>query len=495
MAGVGAEAAEAAKQLFVWQFAGQIIEALLGPGFAALTQQVNDITPVAQLQPTDLADAVARGFMPHNAAADSARRSGLENDKFDTLIDLATVRLSPADLAAAVLRGFLSRDDATAQAAPSGINAEHFATLLQLAQAVPPLATAAAAARLGIIPDQGTADGKPSFEGAAQQSRIPADWWPILKDLSRAYPTPNDILNAYLEGQVDEAKAKQLYEQLGGVPEYFQLLFDSNGTAPTPDMAGTMANRGIIPWDGTGPESVSFEQAFLEGPWRNKWSKPMRQLMEYLPPPRTVTAMFHEGTLTKQQATDLLVKQGLTAELAAAYVTSGSSQKTAKAKDLTETQVIALYEAQLVAEADAESMLGALGFDPDNAQYLLKLADLRRAISALNTAVSRVHTLYVGHKISRAVVQDTLTKLGVPTGQVSDILATWDLEAAVNVRLPTESQVVDAWHLTIIDQDKATAELVRMGYSAHDAWLLLSIKNKAPLPGEPPDSPTPLGQA
>src|SRR5690348_6311172 len=224
------------------------------------------------------------------------------------------------------------------------------------------------------------------------------------------------------------------------------MLYESRGTAPTPDMAGTMANRRIIEWDGTGPESTSFQQAFLEGPWRNKWLDPMKKLMEYLPPPRTVTAMFHEGTLTKEQAVDLLTKTGLTPDLAAAYVTSGSAQKSAKARDLTESQIVALYEARLVDNTDAEAMLEALKFDTQDAQYILSLADQRPATSALNTAVTRVHTLYVAHKTIPPVVQDTLTNLGEPTGQVSDIMALWDLEAAVNVRLPTEAQVVDAWH-------------------------------------------------
>jgi hypothetical protein len=55
-----------------------------------------------------------------------------------------------------------------------------------------------------------------------------------------------------------------------------------------------MANRGIIPWSGSGPRSTSFEQAFLEGPWRNKWLGPFRKAAEYFPPPRTITAMYNE---------------------------------------------------------------------------------------------------------------------------------------------------------------------------------------------------------
>jgi hypothetical protein len=155
--------------------------------------------------------------------------------------------------------------------------------------------------------------------------------------------------------------------------------------------------------------------------------------------------------------------------------------------------VIDLYSARIIAQADAHGLLVALGYSDTNATYLLELADLRRSIAAVNTAVSRVHTLYVSHKITRAAAQSVLDALHVPGEQTKQILSTWDLENAVNVKQLTEAQIVDAWHVNIIDPGEAQTELESIGYTPRDAWILLSIKAKGAVGSEPPRGPAPVG--
>lgn len=438
----------AAEQLFVWGVVQQVIGALIGPGISELAQQMNDLTPVEQLSPAELAAAVIRGFEDANGAADSARRAGLENGKFDTLKLLAMSGPSVADLAAA--------------------------------------------ARLGLVSEGATGPTETTLNQGIAEAGLNPKWTDLVRQLSLSRPTPQAILNAYLEGQVDEATAKELYAKLGGDPEYFQLLYDSNGQAPTPSQALELANRGIIPWHGTGPDVVSYEQAFLEGPWRNKWLDPFIALGAYLPPPRTVTAMYRAGELDQAEALDLLQKQGLTPELAAKYVQKSATAATAKDKDLAKTDVVTLYSNHVINRADALSMLGALGYHNSVADYVLQIADLRRSIAAINTAVSRVHTLYVSHKIDQATARSVLAQLEIPGDQVAAMMTAWEAEEAVNVRLPTPSQVAQAFGFEIIDQDTAMTLLQQQGYQPHDAWLLLSVHHKAKLGGEPAADVSPI---
>ena len=47
---------------------------------------------------------------------------------------------------------------------------------------------------------------------------------------------------------------------LPGGKTMFSLAFDIAGRPPGPEEAGRMANRGIIPWTGTGAASISFRR-------------------------------------------------------------------------------------------------------------------------------------------------------------------------------------------------------------------------------------------
>jgi len=429
------------QQLLIWQVGAQVIGAALGPYLNALTAQVNAATPLAVLSPEAAADAVLRNVWPASRARDEANMGGLNDERFDVLARLAGNAPDPTSLAVALRRKLIGPD---------------------------------------------------RYLEGVRQGRLRDEWAETVKALAVQEPSPVSALEAYLEGQTDEATARDLFARWGGDPQWFDLLYNTQGQAPTPVQALELANRGIIPWSGSGAGVVSFEQAFLEGPWRNKWLPAFRALGEYLPPPRTVTAMYNEGSIGRARAIELLTKQGLAADLAAAYISSGSSQKTAPTKDLAQTTVLALYRDRLIDRAAAADFLGSLGYDATEADYVLQIVDLEVAQRFLSSAVGRVRTLYVGHKIGRAQVSATLAQLGVSPENVTDLLGIWDLEEAANVRALTPSEVAAAFKLELLDQATAQDRLVQLGYQPYDAWLYLSIHAKGALPDQPaPGAVTP----
>lgn len=481
-----------AEQIFVWGVLQSVIEALGQPYFTELTQIVNEHHPDEVLDPATVAGLVVRGLLGDADAKSEAAKSGISADRFDNLVTAATPYLSPADLAQLVTRNFMDIASARAEAARQGYTSDRLARLILLAGQPPSVTDLAVALRRGLIPDDGPPDGV-SFAQGFREGSIADKYIPLIKQLAIQWPTPADALNALLEGQVDFDTGKQLYEKFGGDPQFFQLLYDTNGSAPTPTEAATMANRGVIPWDGTGPTVTSFEQAFLEGPWRNKWEKPYRVLSEYLPPPRTVTAMLKTGSLSADQAAELLAKQGLTPDLVQAYITDAQQQAATTELDLTLSSILSLYQGHVISRDDTKQLVIALGYSQENAERLITLRDLQRAIAAVNSAVSRIQTLYIGRKITRDTAQSTLAALEVPADQITDLIGIWDIEVAANIKQLTESQIVDAWAIGAMDEHEAIGELQAIGYTAFDAWRLLSIKNKKPLPNKPPAGPNPVG--
>src|SRR6266568_3882739 len=461
-----------AEQIFVWGVLNQVVTALASPYFTELTYFVNEHHQVTELPPSQLAELVTREFITAGEGKAGAAKAGLDGTKFDQLGEAARPSVAPADLAQLVVRNFMPRAEAHTEAAKSGLSAGRLDELIKIAADAPAPGDLAVALRRKVIPADGTADGPPSFAQGIREGRLADKYIPMIKALATEWPTPTDALQAELEGQLSHAQALAEYERLGGDPQFYTWLFNTRGN---------------------GPGSVSYQQAFLEGPWRNKWLEPFLALRTYVTPPRSVVAMVHNGSLTDAEAAAELAKSGLDANLIAAYIAEGHQVAAATDRALTQSAVLDLYADRIIGKHDAHELLTALNYSDDNATYLIELTDLRRSIAAVNTAVSRVHTLYVSHKITRDAALAVLSALKVPGDQVQEITATWDLEAAVNVKQLTEAQIVNAWFKGVIDTDEAVAELVATGYTARDATILLTSKDKGRAPPLAPPGPNPVG--
>lgn len=429
------------EQLFVWGFLQGVINSLASPGLRELEQLVNHAAPNQVLSPADIATAINRSFMTQGQGVTEANASGIDEARLNILKHLAGNAPSPGDLVTALRRG--------------------------------------------IIQATGTGPDSVSFQQGIAEGNLLDKWTDVVRQLATEWPTPADALAAALEGQVDLPTGQQLYAKFGGAPEYFQLLYNTRGNAPTPIEALDLANRGIIPWTGTGPDATTYEQAFLEGPWRNKWLKPYEALGEYRPPPETVRALLEAGAIDDQRASQLWTSYGMTQQTIQEYITAANNTKNAATKGLTQSAVLQMYYNQLISEADARQFLALFGIDQQNADLLIAYVDMQRSIAAVTTAVSRIQTLYTSRKITESTARDALTRLKVPGSAIDGLVTTWNVVAAANVRTLTETQIVDAWAQQVLTQDQAQGELEAIGYTPFDAWVLLSTKNKQPLPNQP----------
>lgn len=429
------------EQLLVWQVLGQVVGAAMTPGITEVQAVANEAAPVAPLSPSELAVLVQRHYIDTNAASDDAAKSGINQGRFDYLVNLAGTS--------------------------------------------PGVAVLVEALRRKIIGEGGEGEASTSFAQGLRESGLSDKWEPILRELAVQIPSIAEVMNAWLEGQIEEGEAHDRYIAAGGDPTWFQTSYNANGQAPTPMQALELWNRGIIPEGGRGPEAVSYEQAFLEGPWRNKWLPAFKALRVYVPPPRTVTAMLRSGTLTEGQAMAYFQASGLSPESAAQYVADASHHATAAARALSQSQTITLYRDKLLTAAEAVSHLVSLRYSQADAELLVHLADFESASTATRQAVSRIQSLYLSGKNDATTTLRSLGALGVPDASANELISIWNLERAATTKSLTASQIEQAFGLDLLDQQTATGMLVNEGYAAHDAWLLLSIRKKQALPNEP----------
>ncbi len=531
-----------AEQLVVWGVMNQALGAALSPYISKLQQDVNARNPVEPLSPSDLADAVVRNYMTLTEAAAEAAKSGVGAADFERMVPLhadaqgpqelavALLRgiipksgagadsvsfaqglregrladkwapmiealsaavLSAPDAASAVVRGFLSDAEGQAEAAKSGVSAATFQTLVELSGDAPGPQQLAEALRRGAITESGSGPASTSFEAGIAEGRLADKWAPVIKDLAKLWPTPVDALDATLKGQITPAEGEALYTKLGGDAQFYTWLLDSQGSGPTPLQAAEWARRGIIPWDGTGPTVTSYAQAVKESRYRDKWADAYKAQAQYIPTPYSIITMLKDGAVSKEQATAWLQQQGATSDVIAAMIAEADATDLSQFRGLTTTTVLNMYYNRLVSEADATTMLESLHVSAQAVPLMLAYADLQKAIAQQNSAVTRVGTLYAARKITQATAKQALITLQVPANAVNEIIATWQLENSITVKLLTESQIVDAGEYQIMTEAEALTELGNIGYTPYDAWVLLSLKAKAAQPGKPSPGPAP----
>lgn len=446
--------------------------------------------------PQQAAEARRRGIIkPHGKGPDSTSydqaiaESRLHNKWGPVLFELETALLSPADAASAVVRGFLSRGHGESVAALSGVGAEEFTVLTQLAADAPSPTELVVALRRGLIPDDSGNPDKPGFVQGIEQGRLANKWIPMIRGLAQEWPTPTDALEARLVGQVTTEHSKELYAKFGGDPEFWQLLFDTRGEAPTPLELGVLANRGDIPWDGLGAEKTSFTQGFHEGRWRNKWEDAYRKLAHYRPPEGTVVSFLAHGIIGEDEATKLFTDLGMGPQQIKWFIQEAHLEAYSDYRGATISMVLQAYYEQLITKDQALPILEGFHVTKAAAKLMLDFEDAQRSFAAVNNALSRIRTLYASRKITLQTVRNSLTDLGIAPESIEGIIKAWQVENSVSVKPLTEAQIADAFMAGLMSQDEALTELENIGYTPFDAWVILSIKAKEALPNKPAQGP------
>lgn len=412
----------------------------------------------------------------------------------ETFPRLTSMRISPATAADLVLKGWWSMEQGAGEAAASGISADRFAALVNDTGEPLALQELLLAYRRGFLSWDEGKGGPPSVMEGIRQSRVRDEWGATIEKLRLVPIAVGDAVDAVVRGQITRDLGVTIAYYNGVSSEDFTILVNTAGRPPGPSELIELSRRGLIPIDGTGPGVLSLQQGIYEGDTKDKWWPAYRELLTYLPPPRTITALERAGVLPAAEAQTLYRQHGLSPQLAAAYSADASQTKVAKTKALAEGTILSLYRSKVIDGAEATSLLATLGYDAQESAWVLSWEDMHRELAAVEKAVTRIANLYTARKIGRNEAGTALDSLGIPGGQRDELLRTWGLERDAAVKVLTPAEIADALYYQVIDQPTAQAALQGLGYSAFDAWMLLSIRAHAALPNQPAPDSTVTGQ-
>jgi hypothetical protein len=402
-----------------------------------------------------------------------------------------TRALDPGAAVDAYVRGHRSAADAQNDVAAAGYDGELFQVMAATAGEPLPLLMAMQAWRRGFV---ALDDGDPlgtSVRQVVKESRLFNKYFDVVSKLQFELAPVGVVIEGWLRRQIAEANARKILYQQGVDDDTASLMYATAGRPLSPQEAATAWHRGVIPETGTGQGVVSLEQSFYETDIKDKYLPAWKAILEYRPPPRTITALHRAGSITDEQALKMYQDEGLSAELAAIYVKTAHHEKHAGAKELTKAEWIALYVDQAIDAAELRKRLATLGFQGEGADLEIQLADLKIEHALKQRAINRVGSLYVGRRISKQQALATLDTLKLPAKQRDRLLEVWTAERSDNLKHLTLTELGHAVQNDWLTADQALEIIAGQGYGPRDAWIALNIHLKGALGKTPPSDNLP----
>lgn len=369
--------------------------------------------------------------------------------------------LSPQAAAQAVVNNILSENQGAAEAAKSGINRERFFNLLEITGQ--PLAPQVLmeAFRRGII-DQAR------MHRGLLQGDTRNEWFDVMVDLRYRPMSAAAAIAAAVQGHLDVETAKHKAGEDGLDPADWQPLYETAGNPPGNETMLNLLNRGDM-------SEADVRQGLRESNLKNKYIDSFIKSRRRLMPQENVRMALRRGTMSTADALHRLQQLGYDAADAAALAALATDEKTETDKQLARTQVVDGYMERFFDRNRAATMLEGLGYDHEEAAFLLDLADHAREEKFRNAAVGRFHTLYVRRRVDRPAASAALDRLGVPAGQRDDLLKLWDLEREADVPDLTVAHYQGLLRRGVVDQDRFVAEMQRRGFTDEEAQFLIPL--------------------
>jgi len=332
----------------------------------------------------------------------------------------------------------------------------------------------------------GTYDVGPSLAGkygitedelvkVIRYSRVRDEFQPDLEILPWSTIGKADVLEATVKGRITVALGKQLWVAAGGMPEQWDLAYQSSGDSVGVAHAVALEAHGLITAD-------ELQRIILQSRINPEFYADALLSNDKWLPAYQLEKIAAAGIIDGPTLVTWLVQDGYPTDQAAAFAALATGGATKTPKSESEAMILSDYEAQIITEADATSALESLGYTAASIPVILDYVVAKRVLTMRNAAISRLRTAYIDFLIPESEVQTALTNIGLPSAAVTQFLTYWTLEQATNVKRLSAAQVGKLVEDAVISPAGATTRWTEMGYSPEEAALLLYIYPPGPEP-------------
>ena len=402
-----------------------------------------------------------RGLIGEDDVNTTLRYAGIPEFWWPYLKDLHRQLLSPADLALAALRGHITEQEGVDGAKKFGVDETDFQTLLLNTGEPPGLQQLDEAYRREFIDRDRLVRG-------IRQSRVRDEWIDVIEKLRFAPMSTAQAANAVVRGYITEDEGASKAQQNGLEPADWKPLLESNGRPLSHEQMTTLYHRGLVSLD-------EVKQAIRESDVKNKYIEGAIELGVKYPALFELVNLYKNGEIDAAYVTKVLLAEGYEREFIDQIVKSAHKGKTPTAKHLSQADYTELYDAAAISRHDAIDGLVSLGYTEHDAGIILDVADTRAQTKIVTSQITNVRQQFDRFRITEQQAREKLDKIGLPKTEVDRLLNAWVAIRPDGVKQLTEAQVMKVHKDGLIDDTDALNRLRALGYNQGDSELLLQV--------------------
>lgn len=465
---------------------GQLIAAQNGYDSAQFEVLLNNTgePPGAQ----ELMEALRRGFIDQSRFKTGILQSRVRNEWVDTLLKLRYSPMNTADAVNAYVEGYVSKDKVKSVADQNGLEPDDYETLILAAGDPLSFTDMMTLWRYG----RATED---DVRAALKRGRLKDDYIEFALKLKTRPMSTADAVEAEIQGYLSNDDAKGIAEQNGLEAADYDVLRQTAGSPASRTEMIQLWRRGEVTED-------QVKSALRQSRLKDSYIDDVIKLKVEYPALYMVNDLLGTGGLSPAEGTKILLELGYQEDVVKRIVLYATGKKTLKVKNLTEAMLSDLYLEGAITAAEFDKDSEKLGYTQTELELIRTYLDDKYIITARNSAISKVRSGYLAHKIDEQTAKDELNRLGCPAEMVERELDDWTITREAVTAMLSSAQVIDAWQLNLFsanDTDNTQAALdylvKKHGYSSDDAIILLEIKAKGPIGNDSKAPAVPAGKA
>lgn len=364
--------------------------------------------------------------------------------------------------------------------------------LLELARKIPNIGEIIQGRWRGVISEQ-------EFTSLLKRQGFDDKAISLYKELSINIPPISDLLVMLRrEAFQDEVASKYGYDEeyptaineylqkQGYDPKWGKMYYRSAWTVPSPTMAFEMLHRGLI-------DQSTLDDILKIADYPPFWRKKISDISYHVLTRVDLRRLLQAGMIDREKAYKTYKEMGYRdedAELLTEFALQGITQDE---RDLTKTDILNLYEEGLIDRGETASDLIKMGYDSDEAESILRLADVNIAKAARVDLINFTKEKFLAKKVDANGARSELTQLGLKSQSVDRYILNWERSVEIEAALPGLADIKKWYLLGYFGEPKLREYLKQHRHTDDNIALYVRMLNdqKEESEPEPPTPPPP----
>jgi len=259
--------------------------------------------------------------------------------------------------------------------------------------------------------------------------------------------------------------------------DYALKYWAAHWDLPSVTQVFAMLHRRIKNPDGTTFEAPDMAEFLRVADYSPRWRQMLIDIA-YRPFTRVdVRRMYSLGVLKDKETYEAYLDLGYSPEKAKAMLDFTKRYVRQETKDLTRADIEDGYRKHLLEPKDAHDSLMEMGYDEDEADFILARVDFKREQEQQDDRRSRIKSRYTYGLIDVAEATRLLSETGLPLEEINELLAIWTEIREAKIERPSLSKLEELYRHRVIEGPDLAQEIRHLGYEEkYVQWFMDNIE-------------------